>query len=260
MAKDPSVLFYTSDYLTGTSHFSFAEKGFYMDILCQQQQKGHLSMAFIQRIAGSEFEKLWPAIKEKFLVDSSGNFFNERMDFEIEKRRKYSDSRSNNRKSNISKTHEKDVNNTSGSYVQHMENENENTNENKDKEGVDEKFILPEMLKVFMLAHPTYPESKEHDYPALLKIGEFIKKQNKGHPLNSSKLLSIWDKMAKQISSGWYSQKSLKSISTHIQAIYQETFNPSTNGKSSSNTGKNRKESAVTEAINELRAEVGVDT
>ncbi len=96
MAKDPSVLFYTSDFLTGTSHMTNSERGFYIQLLCHQQQRGVLSLEFIKRLGGVEFESLWPYVKEKFLEDKDG-FFNDRMRSEIDRRQKYTESRRQSR-------------------------------------------------------------------------------------------------------------------------------------------------------------------
>jgi uncharacterized protein YdaU (DUF1376 family) len=90
MAKDPSVLWYTSDFLTGTGHFTHEELGFYTRLLAYQHQQGHLSIEFIQRLAGRKFEKLWSVVKSKFSQGTDSKFFNERMDKEIEKRKAYS--------------------------------------------------------------------------------------------------------------------------------------------------------------------------
>ena len=59
----------------------------------------------------------------KFSKDKDGNFFNERLDIEIDKRRKFAESRSKNK---LGKTH------ISKSYDKHMEIENEIVIENKD--------------------------------------------------------------------------------------------------------------------------------
>ncbi len=58
----------------------------------------------------------------KFQKDEQGKFYNIRLEEEVDKRKAYSESRRNNRKK------KEDMNNTSLSYVEHMENENENEN------------------------------------------------------------------------------------------------------------------------------------
>lgn len=91
--KDPAMLLYTADFLIGTMLMSFEEKGKYITLLCMQQQKGHLSEEEIVKIIG-DFP---PAIKDKFIVDDNGKYYNERAEIEIIKRKKYSESRQKNR-------------------------------------------------------------------------------------------------------------------------------------------------------------------
>ena len=70
-------------------------------------------------------EDIW----QKFTQDA-GKFYNNRMQVEIDKRKRYSESRSQNRKGKVkSKKHMKNICN---SYDKHMGNENINENINKD--------------------------------------------------------------------------------------------------------------------------------
>lgn len=115
MAKDPAVLFYTQDFLVGTIMFSYEQKGKYIHLLCLQHQKGKLTDKDMRNVLDEEdFE-----IAEKFIKDTDGYWYNIRLREEAEKRKKYAESRRNNRTKKISQ-----------SYVQRMENENENVNEN----------------------------------------------------------------------------------------------------------------------------------
>ena len=116
MSKDPAFLFYSSDFLTGTLLMSMEQKGKFITLLCIQHQKGHLSEKDMLHICGSYDEDVFT----KFQKDEQGKFYNIRLEEEVDKRKAYSESRRNNRKK------KEDMNNTSLSYVQHMENENEN--------------------------------------------------------------------------------------------------------------------------------------
>lgn len=115
MAKDPAILFYTSDFLTGTMFFSDEQTGKYIRLLCAQHQKGRLSEKDMINICKSYDKDIF----SKFIKDDEGNYFNERLEKEAIKRKKYSESRSKNRLS---------VKDEKTTYVKHMENENENTN------------------------------------------------------------------------------------------------------------------------------------
>ena len=132
MAKDPAILFYTSDFLSGVMDLDMEERGQYITLLCAQHQKGHLSEKTIRLLVGSVSD----LVLSKFKIDEDGLYFNERMDFESVKRTKYSESRKSNRLKkdmiNISSTYDKHM-------YPHMENENENENENSNvnnKKGV----------------------------------------------------------------------------------------------------------------------------
>ena len=135
MAKDPAVLFYTSDFLSGTFTMTLEEKGAYITLLCLQHQKGKLTDRDLHMY------KDMSEVIGKFEKLEDGFYYNLKMKDCTEKRKLYSESRRNNRlkkttsKQNISKTYDtsydKDIKNTSTTYVKHMENENENENINE---------------------------------------------------------------------------------------------------------------------------------
>lgn len=114
--KDPAVLFYTSDFLTGTMTLTDEQVGKYIRLLCLQHQKRRLSEKDMLHICKTYDEDIWC----KFARDDAG-YYNERMEAEADKRRNYNESRRNNRK-------KKDMSNICKTYVRHMENENENEN------------------------------------------------------------------------------------------------------------------------------------
>ena len=139
MSKDPAFLFYSSDFLTGTLLMSMEQKGKFITLLCIQHQKGHLSEKDMLHICGSYDEDVFT----KFQKDEQGKFYNIRLEEEVNKRKAYSESRRNNSKK------KEDMNNTSLSYVQHMENENENED-------------LIEKKKVARFQKPTIEQLKEY--------------------------------------------------------------------------------------------------
>lgn len=118
MAKDPAFLFYSGDFIAGVSEMTMEERGQYITLLCFQHGKGHLSLDFIKRVIPGVSEY----VLAKFIQDEEGLYYNERLEYEAEKRRNYSESRRNNRK-------KKDMLNISETYVTHMENENININD-----------------------------------------------------------------------------------------------------------------------------------
>lgn len=120
MAKDPAVLFYTSDFLSGTFTMTDEQVGKYMRLLCIQHQKGMLSETDMLSICKAYDEQVF----SKF-VKEGDFFYNERMKFEAERRKKFTESRKNNAQhsKNQSSTHKK-------AYAKHMETETETINEN----------------------------------------------------------------------------------------------------------------------------------
>jgi hypothetical protein len=121
-SKPPSFNFYPQDFLTGTMTMSNKQVGSYIRLLCLQHQQGHLSEEDMLTICG-EFDK---KVFAKFKQDDNGNYYNERLDFEKEKRNKFIESRM----SNLSK--ENGLNSHMGNHMaSHSENEIEKENVNK---------------------------------------------------------------------------------------------------------------------------------
>lgn len=117
MGKDPAFLFYPNDFLSGTQFFTDEQTGKYIRLLMAQHQHGHLPESHMLIICKSYDKDIF----SKFIKDSEGFWYNERLEIEIVKRKEYAKTRSENRtgKKKISK-----------SYVPHMENRNENENRN----------------------------------------------------------------------------------------------------------------------------------
>jgi len=140
VAKDPAFLFYPGDWLGGTMGMTFEEKGAYFELLIFQFNCGAFSEAQAKQVLSICSASVFHKVIQKF--SKNGNlYFNKRLAEEIEKRKKFSESRRNNAKSKKlpESTPKKDK-----AYAQHMEDENENRIESKDnnvKESFDEKFL-----------------------------------------------------------------------------------------------------------------------
>jgi hypothetical protein len=129
MAKDPAVLFYTSDFLTGTVLMNHEQVGKYIRLLCIQHQKDTLSEKDMFNICGTYDEDVF----NKFTKTDDG-YINIRMKEEKEKRSKYCSSRSDNRVKGIKNKEDKKKKKTKAgksTYDEHMENENTIININK---------------------------------------------------------------------------------------------------------------------------------
>ena len=140
MAKDPAVLFYTSDFLTGVRRMTYEQVGKYITLLCMQHQYGSLTEKDMLHICGTYDEDIWC----KFEKTDAG-FLNKRMHEEAEKRKRYSESRRNNK---IKGSQSKHMTNICESYNKHMENENENEVINKNKIQKGRGFLKPELFEV----------------------------------------------------------------------------------------------------------------
>lgn len=129
MSKDPAVLFYTSDFLTGTFTMTDDQVGKYIRLLCLQHQKGFLCEKDMLKICKTYDEDIY----SKFIKEGD-NYYNARMKTESDRRKKYSESRAENRKQKDEKplkTNKTKTKNISKTYVKHMETEIENETEIK---------------------------------------------------------------------------------------------------------------------------------
>jgi len=161
MAKDPAVLFYTSDFISGTLTMNHEQRGKYILLLCLQHQQGYLTEEDMLNICERHDAKIF----KKFAKNEEGLYFNERMLRETTRRKEYSQSRRNNRLTikdengdniNVKK---KDMSKTSLSHDKHMETETETEtiiiNEAKD--------YIGNMVEVF---HEIYLEIRGVEYEA----------------------------------------------------------------------------------------------
>jgi uncharacterized protein YdaU (DUF1376 family) len=116
MGKDPALLWYPSDWSSGTALFTFEEKGAYMTLLMAQFESYSLSLDDIKHLLGLKFDTIWGRICHKFQQDEDGKYYQHRIREEKEKRVNYT----NSRKKNLMKPH------MESHMVKHMENRNRN--------------------------------------------------------------------------------------------------------------------------------------
>jgi len=172
MSKDPAVLFYTSDFLTGTSRLTDEQCGQYIRALCSQHQEGKFSKEELHSILKSYDSPVW----KKFIHGQDGLFFNERMQNEIENRISYCKSKSHKgisgRKPKSYDNHMEIIRESSGNHT-----ENENENENTDDTENEKKHIKRSKNKLhdfkdspfydfekFKEALSDWSESEQRDY------------------------------------------------------------------------------------------------
>jgi hypothetical protein len=73
-----SFPFYYENYIAGTAFLNRREKGAYIDLLCCQADKGHLTMQSIKDILNGDFD-CWEKIKSKF-TEENGLFYNKKLE------------------------------------------------------------------------------------------------------------------------------------------------------------------------------------
>jgi hypothetical protein len=85
------------------------------------------------------------------------------------------------------------------------------------------------MFSIFKNANPAYPGEPEKDFKPLLAIANFLNLQLRctGPPgANTAKILTEWYDITSVITrDDFYCQKSLNTISNHIQEIFQKKGN-----------------------------------
>jgi hypothetical protein len=144
MSRDPAVLFYTSDFLTGSSRMTDEQCGQYIRALCSQHQEGHFTRDELLHILKSHDSPVW----KKFTQDSDGLFFNTRMEEEIQNRLSYCNSRSHKGKAGRKKkSYDNHTISTRKSYGNHTENDNDNEIKNDFSEGGTGETLKPEKKK-----------------------------------------------------------------------------------------------------------------
>lgn len=199
MNKDPAFLFYSSDFLVGTMLMSNDQVGKYIRLICIAHSKGgYLTKDDMFKICNTDDKD----VLNKFNVDDDGVYYNERLLSEITKRKKYSDSRRNNRKGK--EENKEDMNNTCETYEPHMENENINSISSnslslkKKNNKVKKTFQKPnvdEVIEYAKLRDQTEELAKQFfDY---FEVGNWIDSQGKP-VLNWKQKFNTWTSFKKQ--------------------------------------------------------------
>lgn len=134
MAKDPAVLFYTSDFLSGTFTMTNEQVGKYIRLLCLQHQIGKLSEKHMLSICQAYDIDIW----DKFVIED-GFFYNIKMRDESQRRAKYTESRRNN-----SKTLKTDS--ICKAYAEHMGNHMETATETITETNIINKEFVEKVL------------------------------------------------------------------------------------------------------------------
>ena len=184
MAKDPAFLFYPNDWLGGTLGMTFEEKGAYIELLMLQFNRGHMTTHMIGQVVG----QIWEKLKDKFIQDEKGLWYNVRLEDEKMKRQNFTKSRRNNVSGQNQHTKKKKISDTyDRSYDQHMTThmENENENVNKDIDKYKNGFFkesdfdeLPEQYQRSIIEQMKIQKQKDIELNVVLSMWQIFKTQN----------------------------------------------------------------------------------
>lgn len=87
--KDPAFLFYSDRFVSGVQTMNFEDRGKYITLLALMHQQGRMDEETIRFLVGNVSDKL----KSKFKIDENGLWYNETLESESDKRRKFVESR-----------------------------------------------------------------------------------------------------------------------------------------------------------------------
>ena len=149
---------------------TFEEKGAYVHLLMMQFNRGHMTSHMVDQEVG----QLWERIKDKFVLDENGLYYNVRLDAEIKKRQTFINSRYNNLEgtNQYTKKGRNREGHTDGHMDGHVTSHMENDNICIDKSIVYSEFYDSEILK----------SSSEENYLRIVKI--IFGENEMGHKLN----------------------------------------------------------------------------
>lgn len=266
MAKDPAFLFYSKDWIQGTAQLMPEEKGVFIDLLAHQHQDTDLPndtrrLARIVGMSEVDFLPIWETLKTKFTVTETNRLVNRKLT-EISTERSTKGLRNRitgtfasiirlsmepyEKKAAIKKLFNVDDFITIPDHelterltewflerLKSIEDGNGNTNEGEiENTTLGEKFLIPEMFKVFKTHLPKYPAFVDKDFKPLKSIADFIHAQSglNGNIITNQKvIIEEWGKLCVVISGDkFYKTKTLSTLSNSIQEIFQISKDGST--------------------------------
>lgn len=223
MGKDPAFMFYSGDFLVGTMTMSFEDRGKYITILSYMHQNGRISEETIRLLVGSVSDML----RLKFSQDKDGNWFNNRLESEIEKRKNFVSSRQENGKKGGRPPKIKEKSNKK-TYAKPKQNlpEDDNINENIIKYS----FINISGFEKIFNRWIEYKKARKEKYKSddsLKAAYNKLVKLSEGKPENAHEIIE------EAISNNWAGFFALKNnpVKTHdkfekLTKAYQSIENP----------------------------------
>lgn len=262
MAKDPAFSFYAQDFILDTVQWTRAAKGLHCELLSIAWINGFIEAD--ETGAPVELDpdglKLWHSRVSKKWVLKDGRLYNNRLEETRESRKKFKDGQAEKgRKSAQRRSTERQPEFNRGSTVvqpeipvEPFEKEREYEEEYIDEIGAG-KFLVPEMLQVWKKINEDYPEDRQRDSAALLSIAKFLCARGnlRGAPENNGEpVLEAWEQITLVVMADkFYCQKSLSTISNHIQEIIQKALNGDKSKPADQKAAKRTTEDAVKAAL-----------
>ena len=207
MAKDPAFLFYSQDFIVGVQTMTFEDRGKFITILAQMHQQGRINEKSIRFLVGNISDEL----KAKFLIDEKGLWFNRRLEEEIKKRKKFTESRrKNGQKGGRPKKENKKPNGYSKENLIEDEIDIENDDEKKENESREIKY--PYDSDDFIGLWNTWKEYKrnEHQFSYKSKASEQAALVNLNRLSNGNEKIAT-EIIKQSMANGWKGFFELKS-------------------------------------------------
>lgn len=109
---------------------------------------------------------------------------------------------------------------------------------------LNEKFLVPQMCKIWYQTFPAYTTDQANDFEGMGKILQFISRQanlkNTPGPDDEIKILNTLQLIADEAGrDGFWINKPIKTIANNIQEFYNKLKNPQQNGKQSATNPAN---------------------
>lgn len=241
MAKDPAFLFYSADFLIGTCLLSNEETGKYIKILCLLHQHGSVKIEVIENIIG----KLSVTLMDKFRLTEDGYLVNDRLTEEIEKRKKFTESRRINGRMAGKKPIGKAIGKPIGKTKTNLP-ENENINDNIN----DNDFNTMPISKNFN----GLPEIKKGAAKEFVRI---TKKVN----ISDNDIDDIWEVFKIQNLTGKKYYPDEESVYSHfLNWIKTQNFDAATkNKKDGKQISHGAKNDGAYELLDSIKKDFGID-
>lgn len=261
MAKaDFCFTFYDGDAAREMAHMNRLERGGYMDLIIQQRQRGHLSLDFIKKILGKDFESVWSAIEITLIKDEEGNYFIEWLENSEIKAKKQSRHQSENGKKGGRGNKKESETKPIQSQIKPNESKIKPLGDgdgdgdgfgNTEKGGVVEKTIIGEVVELWQQSGLTVETSEAKDIRELCEKILNIKDVAQADELKRHELLGVMEKIISWVKSDnnikYYG--SLKSINNNFSKIINAIKNNGKSTKQTKRTGEGSSPDELAEVV-----------